>query len=303
MSSANDVVFEIKHEEIKKEPEFNPAASFRNEDAMSRVPFSRPQTGESVFHIETEKIHSNPCQPRKFFNDDELNELAQSIREFGIIQPIIVSKIVKETDTGTSVEYQLIAGERRLMASRIIGLERIPAIIRRIDSKQRELEIALIENIQRSNLSPIELARSYARLSDEFGITQREIATRVGKSRETVANTIRLLNLPSEAQNALTNGLINESQARTLLTISDPIRQKDAFTRLMSEKISVQELRTEVARPKSIDPELAFWKKRLEEFFGATVKITKQGHKGKLTVQFHSDEEWQGILNKLFEQE
>jgi len=279
------------------------AHSKRQEEVLKKEPSStgnapRSRSGESVFHIEIEKIHSNPYQPRKTFNEKELNELAQSIREVGVIQPIIVSKIVREIEDGTSVEYQLVAGERRLMASKILGFERIPAIIRRVDSKQKELELALIENIQRSNLSPLESAKSFARLSDEFGLTQREIATRVGKSRETVANTMRLLQLSSEIQDALRNGVINESQARTLLTISDPTGQKNAFDRLLSGKMSVRELRTQI-HPRHLDPEIGFWKKRLEEFFGASVQIVKRKGKGKVTVHFHSDDEWHAILRKL----
>ncbi len=254
---------------------------------------------ESVFHIEIEKIHANPYQPRKWFDDNELGELAESIREFGVIQPVIVSKLVRETEKGTDVEYQLIAGERRLLASKKLGFEKIPAIIRRVDSKQKELEMALIENIQRSNLSPLELARSFARLSDEFGLTQREIAGRAGKSRETIANTMRLLQLPPEIQESLEKGEINESQARTLLGISNVQYQREAFRKLLSDSMSVEKLRVET-KPKTVDPELHHWKKRFEEFFGAATQITKRGGRGKIAIHFHSDDEWRGILGKLF---
>lgn len=256
---------------------------------------------ESVFHIEVEKIKPNPYQPRKVFNKEELDELSQSIREFGVIQPVVVSKLVTETETGADVEYQLIAGERRLMAAKLAGLERIPAIIRQGDSKQSKLELALIENIQRSNLNPLESARAYARLAEEFNMTQREIATRVGKSREAVANTMRLLSLPSEIQASLATGAINESHARVLLAVADPREQREMFIRLVSgEGMSVQTLRTKTKTQETVDPETQHWKKKLEEFFGAPVDVTRKGAGGKLVVQFYSDEEWQSIIDRLF---
>ncbi|MEK7542779.1 MAG: ParB/RepB/Spo0J family partition protein [Patescibacteria group bacterium] len=258
---------------------------------------------EAIFHIEVEKIKSNPYQPRKIFNEEELQELSQSIREYGIIQPLVVSKVVTETDTGTGVEYQLITGERRLMAAKLAGFERVPVIIRQAESKQTKLELALIENIQRSNLTPIESARAYARLQDEFELTQREIAARVGKSREVVANTLRLLSLPAQIQEALASGKINESQARALLAISDPNKQNKMFVQLASGAMSVRAMRAEAKNPSQANPETQYWKKKLEEFFGAPVDITRRGARGKLIVQFYSDDEWQSIIDHLFGKE
>jgi len=278
-----------------------------------RVDFSSPQTGdnlirepqkhsyvhESVFHIEVEKIKPNPFQPRKDFDGAGLEELAQSIREFGIIQPLIVSKVIKETETGTEVEYQLIAGERRLLAAKMIGLERVPAIVKKVDLGRAKLEMALIENLQRSDLNPLEAARAYARLQDEFGLTQREIAARVGKSREAIANTLRLLNLSSEIQEALVQNKINESQARTLLGIANPQEQRKAFQNLISQKMSVRALREKIDKPKTVDPEGQYWEKQLEEKLGAPVKILRRGSHGKMVVNFYSEEEWQGIIRKI----
>lgn len=252
---------------------------------------------ESIFHIEVEKIKPNPYQPRREFDAESLKELGQSIREFGIIQPLVVSKVVNETETGTQVEYQLIAGERRLKAAKIVGLERVPAIVKKIDLDRTKLEMALIENVQRSDLNSFEAAKAYARLQDEFNLTQREIASRVGKSRETVANTLRLLNLPSHIQEAIAKNKINESQARALLAIQNAEEQERVFQNLLNQKITAQKIREKVF-PQN-DPEKIYWEKQLEEKLGAPVKVFKQGEKGKMIIQFYSKDEWQSILDKL----
>ncbi len=254
---------------------------------------------ESVFQIETEKINPNPFQPRRDFDPASVEELAASIREFGLIQPLVVSKVTIENEFGTAVEYQLIAGERRLMAAKMLGLERVPAIVKKVDEHRAKLEMALIENIQRRDLNPLEEAKAYARLQDEFGLVQREIAARVGKSREVVANTLRLLNLPFPVQEALASGAINESQARTLLTVQNPEEQNRIFQNLLEDKLSVRELRTQTRRPATTDSESRFWENRLEEKLGAPVKIKKYQGRGRMVVHFHSEEEWQGILDKI----
>lgn len=258
---------------------------------------------ESIFHIEVDRIKPNPYQPRHEFNQQALEELAQSIREFGIIQPLVVTKVERENEFGTEVEYQLIAGERRLIASKIAGLERVPAVVRKVEGARTKLEMALIENIQRSNLNPIESARAYARLQDEFGLTQREVAARVGKSREAVANTLRLLNLPLPIQQALSEGKINESQARALLSIEHRDAQWQALQRIITEKTTVRELRSETQQKRQptthADPQDAYWEKRLEETVGAPVKVLSQGPQGKIIIQFYSPEEKRGIFERL----
>ena len=270
---------------------------------------------EAVFHIETEKIKSNPHQPRKHFDEESLKELADSIREFGIIQPLIVSKIEKETDFGTEVEYQLIAGERRLMAAKLVGLERVPVVIRRFSQKAEGLEVAIVENLQRADLNSIEVARAYAKLQDEFGLTQREVAARMGKSRETIANTLRLLNLPGEIQDALADNKINESQARMLLVIDDHIAQKKLFEELLNKDLTVRELRSRIRRAKPDsesqkeatdgfqDEETHQLEEKLEQTLGTRVKIDKKntsaGGGGKIVISFYSPEELYGIIKKL----
>lgn len=279
--------------------------SYKKEKPKEGIGYNEtPKSGgnnkqEAIFHIEVDKIKPNSYQPRREFNEAELIELAQSIQEFGVIQPLVVSKSTRETEGGTDVEYQLIAGERRLRASKMAGLERVPAIIKRIDAGKTRLEIALIENIQRSDLNALESARAYARLQDEFGLTQREVALRVGKSRESVANTVRLLNLPQEIQDALLHNKINESQARTLLSLSDVAEQKRMFRNLISGKLSVRELRQKTDKGSEVSSEQRFWEKKLAEKYQTPIKIIKKGSRGRIVVPFYSEEEMNAVVDKL----
>jgi ParB family chromosome partitioning protein len=275
---------------------------------------SHPKPVESVFQIEVERIKPNPHQPRRDFDEAALKELALSVREFGVLQPLIVTKVEKESDEGTTVEYELIAGERRLLAAKMAGLRTVPAIIRRITPEHEKLELAIIENVQRLDLNPIEEARAYARLQDEFKLTQREIASKLGKSREAIANAVRLLNLPSEIQDAVASGKINESQARLLLSVDDISRQRELFTVLIRDNMSVRELKAKVAAVKTgasppssnaapIDPELAAMKEQLEEFLGTDVVLSRSGPSGHLTINFYSPEELHGIIGKIIKKD
>lgn len=257
----------------------------------------RESGNDFVFHLEVEKIKPNPLQPRKNFNDKDLNDLSISIREHGVLQPVIVSKVIKDKEYGTEIEYQLLAGERRLLAAKKAGLERIPAIIRRVNSGKNNLELALIENIQRQDLSPIESARAYSRLQDEFGMTQREIATRVGRSRESIANTIRLLNLSSEIQEALSYGKISESQGRTLLSISDRLEQDRVFNNFLEGK-GTRRKNYQIGEDRGASKDV-YLEKRLEEAIGSPVKISDYGGKGRIIIQFNSKEEKGELLEKL----
>ena len=271
---------------------------------------------EAVFHVELSKIKPNPHQPRRDFDEESLKELAASIREFGILQPLVVSKIEKETDFGSDVEYQLIAGERRWRAAQMLGLERVPVIVKNVAKDSERLEMAIVENLQRSDLNPIETARAYAKLQDVFGLTQREVASRLGKSRETIANSLRLLNLPQEIQDALAKGKINESQARLLLTVEEAPTQKALLEDLLNNNLSVRELRGRIRknRPssdqqsdfaaagellKAVDPEILNFQEQLAELLGAQVKIEKTDKSGKIIITFYSPEEIQGIIKKL----
>ena len=274
------------------------------------------QKGDRIFNIETERIDPNPHQPRRFFDEESLRELANSIREFGILQPLIVSKVEKEAEFGQSVRYELIAGERRLKAAKILGLPTVPVIIRSAGPEVEKLEMAVIENIQRADLNPIESARAMARLQDEFGMTQREVASKLGKSREAVSNTVRLLSLPSEIQNAIGEGKINESQGRMLLSLEDPKIQSVIFAEVLKDNLSVRQLELRIRKVKGkltnmengkkdnpfVSAETDALREQLEEFLGTKVEVTRDGKSGKIVINFYSQEELNAVLQKFFKQ-
>lgn len=274
-----------------------------------------PQQGDAIFQLEVDKIKPNPHQPRRMFDEAALKDLAASIREFGILQPLTVTKVEREVPNGTAVEYELIAGERRLMASKLVGLERVPAIIRRVGMERERLELAIIENLQRENLNGIEMARAYARLQDEFRMTQREIAARLGKSREVVANTVRLLDLPQEVQQAIEQNKISDSHGRLLLAVDDQALQRKLFNDLLNRQMTTRELRDQVggmraakkggtgavseSASEQLSPELRALQDKLATELGAPVKISTHGDSGKITISFYSKEELDHILAKL----
>jgi len=304
----------------KPEPEMRPVITEKKPEQAVQKPVQHfkkenepKKTGEAIYYIEVAKIHPNPDQPRKTFDEDALRELAASIREFGLLQPIVVSKIEKDTETGTEVEYELIAGERRLMATKLLGMETIPAIIRNMRLERERLELAIIENLQRENLNPLEMARAYARLQDEFRLTQREVAARLGKSRETVANTLRLLDLPSPIQEAIEKGQLTESHGRLLLTIDDAALQEKLFRDLLANKLTTRELKMEATnyshakeeqKAKAEMPaEIKMAEERLASELGAPVAIRESRGAGKITIAFYSKEELIGLLRRLGAQE
>ncbi len=274
----------------------------------------QPQIQEHVFLIEVNKIEPNPYQPRRVFNDEQLGELANSIRDYGILQPLVVTKIEEVTETGTIVRYQLVAGERRFRAAQLVGLERVPAVIKNVGLDKEKLELAIVENVQRADLNPIEAARAYARLQEEFRLTQREIAQRIGKSREVVANTMRLLNLPTGIQDAVSAGKINESQARLILSLDDVKQQQQLFDDIILRGLSVREIRNKIAYIKApqapvtsgqvaqvgtVDAEAMSIKTQLEEHLGSTVQVERNGAIGKITIAFSTPEELYALLQKM----
>ena len=290
-------------------------------------PQSQPQkrdelAQESIFHIEIEKITPNPDQPRRHFDQDALRELASSIREFGFLQPLVVSKVEKETSTGIAVEYQIIAGERRFMAAKLLGLPRVPAIVRNVNLEREKLELGVIENIQRENLNPIEMARAFQRLQEEFRMTQREIAAKLGKSREVVANAVRLLDLPEYIQRAVEDGQLSESNARLLIAINDPVAQKAMLDDIVQNKLTTRDVKERIQRtiisvgggsgmpgaPRRgrpplqkvhLAPEVKTMQEELSTSLGAPVEISKNANNGKITITFFSEEELENILRKL----
>lgn len=272
-----------------------------------------PPVAEPVFLIEVTKISPNPFQPRRVFDQEKLRELAGSIREYGILQPLVVTKVIEELPTGTIVRYELIAGERRFRAASMLGLERVPAIIKNINLDRKRLELAIIENVQRDDLTPIDSALAYSRLQDEFGLTQREIANRIGKSREVIANTMRLLNLPTPMQDAISSGRLSESQARLLLSLKDMSQQEKLFGEIINNSLSVRELKAKIEyskavgareqREKQINPQNQaqeqYLKDQLEAVLGMPVKVEHSGSTGKITIEFYSSEELQGIVQRI----
>jgi ParB family chromosome partitioning protein len=285
------------------------AASFLGQKNVVKVQ-TGPAIAGSVFHIETDKISPNPNQPRRHFDETALKDLAYSIREFGVLQPLVVTKKGRETPNGIEVEYELIAGERRLLAAKLLGLKTVPAIIRNVSLEREKLELAVIENIQRENLNAIETARAFERLRDEFKMTQREIAAKLGKSREVVANTVRLLDLPGYAQEALEKGQLSESNARFLLSVDDQEARKKLFDDIIQHGLTTRDVKDRVAtfgrkrgRPRKdaniVSPELRAIQDELSSELGAPVEIEKKTEGGKITITFYSEEELENILRKI----
>lgn len=261
-----------------------------------------PEKGEEVIKLDIDRILPGENQPRKVFRDESLNELAESIKEKGVIQPIIV----KRTGDGT---FRLIAGERRWRAAKIAGLKKIPAIIKDYASKDA-LEIALIENIQREDLDPIETALAFERLQKEYNLTQEEIAKKVGKDRATVANYMRLLNLPDEIKRYIHEGKITFGHARAILSIPDLNAQIECAMEIIKKNLSVR-TSEEIARrffeksKKKVkhhsvkDPNIKDMERKLKRALGTEVRIIEKGKKGKIEIIFNSHEEFQRLFDLL----
>ncbi|MBU6390194.1 ParB/RepB/Spo0J family partition protein [Patescibacteria group bacterium] len=266
---------------------------------------------DSIFWIEVEKIHPNPFQPRREFEESKLNDLADSIRMYGVLQPLVVNRKEKmKNDGGLMVEYELISGERRLRASKLAGLEQVPVIVRSSDQSDREkLELAIIENLQREDLNPVERARAFHRLVTEFNFKHGEVASKVGKSRVYVSNTVRILGLPEIMLNALSEGKINEGHTRPLLMLIDrPQEQENLFNEILAKRLNVRDAeqaarRIAVERARKhdsgIDPELAAIEDKLKEFLGTKVRIEKKDGGGKITIEFFSDEDLRAIVDMV----
>ena len=267
-----------------------------------------PKTKESIFLIEVDKIKENPHQPRRDFDEIELQSLASSIREHGILQPLIISKFEDENPSGIKVFYELIAGERRLKAAKLAGFQFVPAIIKPKVEDRNKLELALIENIQRADLNAIEKARGYDELMKKFGLSQKETAFKVGQSRESVANTLRLLGLPIEIQKAIESGKISEGHGRAILAIENDNQQLALMNEIISKNLSVRAAESlgrqvkgvvKKIKENALDPESKALESRLEEFLGTRVKLAKSGNRGRILIEFYSPEELAAILDKI----
>jgi ParB family chromosome partitioning protein len=249
-------------------------------------------------------ISPNPLQPRQKIAPAELEELAASIREHGLIQPLIVSQIADAEDQ----RYQLIAGERRLEAAKLAGLARAPVVIREA-TPQEMLELALVENIQRADLNPLEQATAYRHLMDDFGLTQEQVAERVGKSRVTVANSVRLLRLPDEIKSSLTQGQITEGHARAILALDQPEEQRRIWEEVLKRGLNVRQTEEAVRRlaagpkPKRPDtsssPETKALEDRFREAIGTKVQLFRSKRGGRLVIHFYSEEELQALYELI----
>lgn len=259
--------------------------------------------------INIDLIVPNPYQPRKEFSDEKLSELSESIKIHGIIQPLLVRE--------TNGHYQLIAGERRLRAAKLAGLTEVPVIIKEL-TDQSMMEIALVENLQRENLNPIEEAEAYRRLMNEFHFTQDDIAKKVGKSRPAIANTLRLLNLPQEVQQDLLGGTLTMGHARTLLSLHSPEEQKNIWKQVQQQNLSVRETEElvrklndppsvprETKKPKPSPPiekdaNIIEMEDELQHTLGTKVTIKPNGTGGKIEIEYYSTEEFERICEKIF---
>lgn len=255
--------------------------------------------GAQIQEIELAKVVPNPYQPRKVFDTAALKELADSIKEHGVIQPLVVTK--------TPIGYELVVGERRFRASQLAGLLKVPAIIKESMVDQTKLEVALIENIQRKELNPIEEAQAYDRLMKTFNLTQDQVAKKVGKSRPAVANTVRLLNLPAEVQRAVSEGKISEGHGRALLGLGDTERILLMYKAILEQNLNVRQVEVKV-RELSLkrqmdaaapDPKLMALESELRGRLGTQVKIQRQGGGGKITIEFFSEEELSELVHKI----
>ncbi|MCK9572219.1 MAG: ParB/RepB/Spo0J family partition protein [Candidatus Omnitrophica bacterium] len=256
------------------------------------------QHRQEIIYVQIGQIKANPFQPREAFDDTTINELAQSIKEKGIIQPLLVRR--------QGDNYELIAGERRLRAATALGLKELPIIVKDVDD-QDSLELALIENIQRESLNPIEEAHAYQHLMEQFKITQERISEVMGKARATITNTMRLLKLPHEVQQELKNGRISFAHGKTLLEIDDANQQRRLAMEVISKGLSVRELESLVknSRPAGLkrkigqgqrDPSVSVLEEHLQHALATKVRISKRKKRGHINIEFYSEEDLERIV-------
>jgi len=256
---------------------------------------------EEIIYVQSGQIKPNPFQPREDFDQQSIEELAQSIKEKGVIQPLLVRR--------RGDNYELIAGERRLRAASSLGLKEIPIIVREV-SDQDSLELALIENIQREGLNPIEEAHAYQHLLDKFNVTQEKISEVLGKARVTITNTLRLLKLPHEIQDEMKKGRISFAHGRALLEVEDANQQRRLAQDIISKGLSVRELESllKSSRPKAAkrkigaglrEPIVAILEEQLQHALATKVRISKRKKRGHINIEFYSQEDLERIVNVI----
>ena len=286
-----------------------------NDQQDLQNPGQSPFYSNAIFFIEIDKIKPNPFQPRRDFDQERLQELSESIRMYGILQPLVVTRkeVVKE-DGGLATEYELIAGERRLRASKLAGLREVPAIIRAKEDDDRvKLELAIIENLQREDISPVDKARAFKQLADKFSLTHGDIDKKVGKSREYVSNSIRILNLPEEMLAAISEGKITEGHSRPLLMLADrPEEQNVLFKDIMLRKLTVRDaekisrkIATDRVRKLDLlpDPELLEIEHEIGTLLGTRVNIAKKEEGGRIQIDFFNADDLKHIVDLLLKKQ
>jgi ParB family transcriptional regulator, chromosome partitioning protein len=263
-----------------------------------------PRGDRGIIHIDVDAIVPNPKQPRDRFDQQSLDELAESIRQHGLLQPLLVS----QQEDG----YALIAGERRWRAAQAAGLATVPALVREVTPRE-QLELALVENLQRQDLNPLESAGAYQQLIQDHGLTQADVAQRVGKNRSTIANTLRLLRLPREALEALNGGLISEGHARALLLCPDAAQQRDLLASVIHDGLSVRQTEArarqmirdrETARsvPRT-DPDVLALQDRLREMLQTKVELHHGPSGGRMVIHYYSNEELEALIRRVSREE
>lgn len=263
-------------------------------ESKEKVENKNPET-----MVKLSMVEPNGEQPRKNFDEDSLLELAESIKQFGLLQPIIVQD--------RKNHYEIIAGERRWRAAKMAGLREIPAIVRTYE-KQKAAEVAMLENLQREDLNPIEEAEGYKNLMENFGLTQESLSRSLGKSRSAIANSVRILSLPQNIIDMVRNGLISEGHARTLLSIEDDAEKQRLAEEIINGKLSVRDTEKiagekktakKIAEKKEISPEIKEMEKRLSDNFGSKVKIITGRKKGKIEIEYYGNDDFTRIMEKL----
>lgn len=267
------------------------------EETKVEEPESKEVDGQNLKTLKITEVEPNRDQPRKVFNQEALEELAESIKTYGIIQPIVVSR--------KDGYYAIVAGERRWRAAKIAELEEIPAIIRD-DDEQTNKEIALIENIQREDLNPYEKALGIRQLMDKYGLTQEQVAKKIGKSRSSVSNTVRVLYLAPDVLELVKQGKLSEGHCKALAGISDPKRQYEAAIRMIERGESVRQAESKnrtTKKEKKLDPKYKYLYEDIEDrfqgFFGTKVKLDQGKRKGRIIIEYHNNDDLERMLNLI----
>ncbi len=289
-------------QQVPQEPTAAPAPT--PGEVVAPAPAAAPAPTSSagtLREVPLTSIVPNPHQPRLSFDEAKLQELTDSIKEHGILQPIVVSK--------NGEQHEIIAGERRFQAAKRAGLTTVPVVIRDV-TEQEKLELAIIENVQRHNLNPIEEAKAYLRLVDEFNLSQEAVAEKMGQSRSVVANTLRLLQLPIEIQRAVAEGKLSVGHAKALLAIENPEKQRAVFDLIIKEELTVRETETKVrsisVKPYvrsavQLNPEILERTEHLTQILGTKVKISPSGKGGRVIIEYYAPEDLDGLLKRLEE--